>query len=238
MLCDGILQTEAMGYPAEYFSVAHATYYKRLIGTERARDYNIVFDYILRLGVTPNGVFSAKILFHQLATVGENFSRSNSYLDLRPMQIIDRLAVDPHYVYLVRRDKLRQAISYYRAIQSGIWWEFEGGRRRESPKLPYDHAIISFWVQVMTGWETAWVNELAQLERPLLELDYDDVIADYSGAMAQVHDLLGLPVGPNVSNIRPKLQKQSDGTTDEWVERFKQIESDKSKLLDRALELF
>lgn len=226
MLCDGLTQTEAIGYTAEYFSIAHRTYYDRLIGAQRAADYNIVFDYILRMGTTSNGVFSAKILYHQLATLKENFSRSNSYMDLRPMQIIDRLVANPHYIYLVRRDKLRQAISYHRAIHTGIWWEFNESKTKDAPGLVYDHAALVFWIKVMTAWEAAWVRELAQLGRPLLTLDYNEIVADYGGAMARVHDLLGLRIDPKVLEIRPLLKKQSDASTDEWVERFKRTEAE------------
>jgi trehalose 2-sulfotransferase len=130
LLCDLLSQTDYLGYPAEYYDVANRSFYNRLIGREKARDYNIVFDYAMRIGTTPNGMFGVKVLWHQLHSLKQNFLRCGSYPDWQPTEIIHRLLPSPRYIHLIRRDKLRQAICYCRAIDTGIWFSFADAARR------------------------------------------------------------------------------------------------------------
>jgi trehalose 2-sulfotransferase len=224
MLCDGLTQTEKLGYAAEYYSAAHRLFYERLVGKDKAQNYDIVFDYIMRMGTTPNGVFAVKVLFHQLVTLRENFDRCSFYPDIAPLQLLDRLLPNPCYLHLIRRDKLRQAISYHRAISSGVWWRFDASQTRaEATRPEFNQRAIAHWLHTMTVWEKGWAEMLRHVRGPVLTLYYDDVVADYAGAMRKVHELVGIPPDPGIDAIRPALRKQSDGTTEDWVRRFNEI---------------
>ena len=233
LLCDGLSQTGRLGLAAEYYSEENDLFYERLLGPAKAKNYDIVFDTAMRIGMTDNGVFSVKILFHHLAEMKQRFTASGSYLDLSPIEIIDRLLPDPHYVHLVRRDKLRQAISYHRAIASGIWWRFDERQSRQEVTLPqYDHAAIRHWLRVMEQWEAAWPRLLQGLGRKVLTLYYDEVVDDYTGALRKVHDLLGIEPAPGLAAIQPELKKQSGATTEMWLTRF---EAEEARLDTRAI---
>jgi LPS sulfotransferase NodH len=151
----------------------------------------------------------------------QNYNRSGLYPGEPPLTLLDRLLPRPHYVHLIRRDKLRQAISYHRAIGSGHWWHQESDAPRASlPEVRYDFVAISRWLHAMTTWEDAWRRMLEHVNGPVLTLYYDEVVRDYADSLARVHVLMGMPPGPELALIRPSLKRQSDGTTEDWARRF------------------
>jgi LPS sulfotransferase NodH len=223
LLCDLLSQTDYLGYPAEYYDDANRSYYNRLIGTEKARDYNIVFDYAMRIGTTPNGMFGAKVLWHQLHHLKQAFLRCGSYADWQPTDIIHRLLPAPRYIHLIRRDKLRQAISYCRAMDTGIWFSFADstpatpGRRAE-----YDATRIAYWLSTMQAWEQAWEREFARIGATVLTLYYEDFVADPIGTVVQVHNFLDMPISVILERLRPQLARQSGAESEAWARRYLQ----------------
>jgi LPS sulfotransferase NodH len=223
LLCDLLSQTDYLGYPAEYYDDANRSYYNRLIGTEKARDYNIVFDYAMRIGMTPNGMFGAKVLWHQLHHLKQGFLRCGSYTDWQPTDIIHRLLPAPRYIHLIRRDKLRQAISYCRAMDTGIWFSFaDGAAPAPGRRAQYDAARIAYWLRTMRAWEQAWEREFARLGAPLLTLCFEDFVADPISTVVRVHDFLDTPVSVDLDRLRPQLAKQSGAESEAWARRYLQ----------------
>jgi LPS sulfotransferase NodH len=216
-------QTDYLGCPAEYYDDANRSYYNRLIGTEKARDYNIVFDYAMRIGTTPNGMFGAKVLWHQLHHLKQGFLRCGSYADWQPSDIIHRLLPAPRYIHLIRRDKLRQTISYCRAMDTGIWFSFADstpatpGRRAE-----YDATRIAYWLCMMQAWEQAWEREFARIAATVLTLYYEDLVADPIGTVVQIHNFLDMPVSVVLERLRPQLARQSGAESEAWARRYLQ----------------
>jgi LPS sulfotransferase NodH len=65
-----------------------------------------------------------------VALVETELPALRQFPDWQPTEIIHRLLPSPRYIHLIRRDKLRQAISYCRAIDTGIWFSFADAARR------------------------------------------------------------------------------------------------------------
>jgi LPS sulfotransferase NodH len=221
LLCDLLSQTDYLGYPAEYYDDANRSYYDRLIGAEKARDYNIVFDYAMRIGATPNGMFGAKVLWHQLQHLKQAFQRCGSYTDWQPTEIIHRLLPAPRYIHLIRRDKLRQAVSYCRAMDTGIWFSLAGNTPTAAGRpAEYDARRIEYWLHAMQQWERSWVHEFARIGATVLTLYYEDLVADPLGAVVQVHRFLDTPVTVDLQRLKPRLARQSGAESATWARRY------------------
>ncbi|MCD6034057.1 MAG: hypothetical protein K0S78_6243, partial [Thermomicrobiales bacterium] len=81
---------------------------------------------------TPNGVFGAKLLYRQLLHL-ESLARQEPELaELSLPEILDRLFPNLHLVWVTREDKVRQAISWFKARQTGVWGQDQG---QSAPKL-------------------------------------------------------------------------------------------------------
>ena len=91
--------------------------------------------YVARLSqerATPNGVFGAKLLYRQLLHL-EDLARQEPELTELPLpEILDRLFPNLHLVWVTREDKVRQAISWFKARQTGVWGQDQG---QSAPKL-------------------------------------------------------------------------------------------------------
>jgi LPS sulfotransferase NodH len=161
-----------------------------------------------RDGTTANGVFGAKVMWGYLQPVLDG-------LDGEPEAALP----DLHYVLVRRRDKLRQAISLWRAIQSQEWSRHhhpcDGA---EAPELVYSSAAIDALQAQLAEQEAAWESWLAARPRPPLLLDYEDYAEEPQTAVAAVLDHLGI-AHPGDMPASTRMRRQSDGLSDDWRRR-------------------
>ena len=83
---------------------------------------------------TPNGSSAPKLFWFQfqylLTKLGRTFGRNGW-----DPSLLNEVFPNLRFVLLTRRDKVRQAISYVRAIQSDVWWSIPGDpEARPTPK--------------------------------------------------------------------------------------------------------
>ena len=99
------------------------------------------------------------------------------------------------YVYLRRRDVVRQAISQYVATESGVWFKYAGDRS-EATEVPYDREAIAEALREIEWGESyldAFFSERG--EAPLL-LWYEDVIANLDEALDRIAAHAGVARAP------------------------------------------
>jgi len=73
-----------------------------------------------RLGTTENGVFAAKLMWNQLPDLEQHAAALPDLAGLAGFDLLDRPLGGPRYVWIRRRDKVRQAISLWRALQTVV----------------------------------------------------------------------------------------------------------------------
>ena len=70
---------------------------------------------LCQVRATPNGVFGAKLLYRQLIHL-ESLARQEPELaELPLLEVLHRLFPNLHLVWVTREDKVRQAISWFKA---------------------------------------------------------------------------------------------------------------------------
>jgi LPS sulfotransferase NodH len=117
-----------------------------------------------------------------------------------------------HYLHLVRRDVLAQAVSYHIASQTGQWSsEFSA---RHSPE--YDFSKIENRLQRIQGQNLLIASYLAARELPAPTIYYEDLARDPAGMLRQVP---GVPPGRALCT-QPTLQRQAGTRSSEWRQRF------------------
>ena len=118
MLAEALESTGIAGRPREYFDPVFQKKWCESLAIASDAEY---FEKALAAGTTPNGVFGAKVLWHQFEHLLVKLRRIQGN-GLSDLELLDRTFPDLRYIFLTRRDKIRQAISYDRAIRSGVWW--------------------------------------------------------------------------------------------------------------------
>jgi trehalose 2-sulfotransferase len=234
LLCETLAVTGVAGNPLEFFEALPETGVPRrpldyLAGLDDPEalgliedapphdpppysDVRGVADYaehlanVRRIGTTPNGVFGAKIMWAHLVDLGRRLGRDDLHA------LVDELFDRPRFVWVRRVDKVRQAVSLWRAMQTQSW-RAENGPAAGEPR--YSYAALHHLVALLTGHDAAWERFLAGARGEVLTLTYEEVAADPAAAVGRTLDHIG--VSPPSGRALPSMRRQADERSDAWA---------------------
>lgn len=215
MLCEGLERTGIAGYPQEYAPRDDTATWRDFHCFAQHVEYFYRFPSLCR---TSNGVVGVKLMWNQFSAWGLDIC---SYLrvDYSPSEAI-RLMIGPFRVIrLIRRDRLRQAISWIRARHSGVWsHRFRSPKNLQGGAPAYDASAILDAIGQLDEQNRAWDAHIESIGAPALTIFYEDLAADYWGTVEAVTRVLGLgQMAPQRGS--PVLARQADAVTEEWVAR-------------------
>jgi trehalose 2-sulfotransferase len=196
--------------------------YSSLRGVKRYADH---LARVREWGTTANGVFGAKIMWRQVADLatfaaegaGGNRIRGRPYADL-----LATLFDDPRYVWVRRRDTVRQAVSLWRAMQTQFWRANEEPpvSRPGAPEPRYSFAALHHLARMLRDDDAAWERFFTARRHPVLVLTYEELAADLLGMVRRTLGHLGVapPEGPLAAPRQ--MRRQSDELSERWVETY------------------
>jgi len=222
LLCDALSACGIAGRPTEYLSVGYQRHWSDKWGL---RDLPSYLRRVVETTTSSSGVFGAKTHPWQF----DHFVRQLSgrapvrYAD-RP-QILARWFPDLHYVWLKRRNKLRQAISYAKSLQTNVWWD------ADAPPAPYDEPrpealrfdfeLISQSVARLVEEEDMWRRYFRAIGVSPLVIYYEDLVVDPLGALRSVIHTLELELPSDYAMPEPRFRRQADGITERWERMYR-----------------
>jgi LPS sulfotransferase NodH len=172
---------------------------------------------ILREGTGANGVWGGKLMWghvddllsraRELDGVGE----AAGLVEALRALLGDGLRI----VFVTRPDKVEQAVSLWRAVQTRAWRDGDGTAPREAR---YAFAGIDHLVAQLAEHDERWRRWFEAMGRSPLEVRYDALAADPPGTVAAVLEGLGLPADGVPA---PATRRQGDGASREWAERYR-----------------
>jgi LPS sulfotransferase NodH len=119
-------------------------------------------------------------------------------------------------VRVIRRDKVGQAVSLWKAIQTASWRaEDARGRRPE-----YDRDAIDHLTRRLFEHERSWTRFFEDARLEPLEITYETFVTDYEATIRRVLAWVGVEDADGVPIGAPPLRRQADSTSQEWSERF------------------
>lgn len=208
LLCDLLSQTGRHGTPHEYFEVMLFDQLVRphcpFANFEAAlADRSAFLGCLIDKFSSPNGAFGLKVQARQL----EWFAQS----------LEDPRLADARFVRLKRRDRLAQAISGVKALQTGAW--HSGVEPAAEPA--FDRRAIELQLAKIADWEALWDAFFTERDIEPLCLDYEDIAADRAGVLVQVSAHIGLPLTEDAARgLEPRLAVQADRVNAEWRRAF------------------
>lgn len=135
-------------------------------------------------------------------------------------ELLELFFPDAAYIHLKRRNKVKQAVSYAKAMQNGIWQvDAENNDDYKKHLLPaqYDRDHIESLFDNLLVYDLAWERLLRNYSIPGLVMWYEDLARDYVVKMKEIYAYLGID---REEVIAPPLKKQSDELSQDWVQRF------------------
>ena len=164
---------------------------------------------------SPEGFFGLKLHRHHFERF---FAGELSAID-------DALAVD-RWIVLRRADRVAQAVSWARALQSGRW----AAHQRFSLPTVYRRGQISRLLAEIEAQEIAWDDYFAARDIVPLRLTYEELVADRVTTVRAVLGFLGVDGAEEVVVPKPDLEPQADSINASWIARYRGVGDARSSL--------
>jgi LPS sulfotransferase NodH len=224
LLCEGLKSTGVLGNPAELFTIGQN---ETLIDKHKATNYRDLQDVIYSLGSSSNGVFGVKTNaplkendpiieeLRNLPNVGKNIK--SNYL------VWESMFPNCKHIFLTRRNKVRQAVSWWKAIVTKEW------HRKSGDKIPifeeglgkkYNFDAIKHLLIETTLRESKIQSFLEEGKQKALTVVYEDFTKDFKGTILNIGDFLEEEIDDKKIGS-PYYTKLADDISEEWVERFR-----------------
>jgi LPS sulfotransferase NodH len=151
LLCRCLAATGVAGRPQEYFLAEDPAKLPDWRFWEEGpyaaghdvSDRESYLSLVYRLGTTPNGVFGAKIHWNTLRWALAKFSEMPRFADLDRGAILRTAFPDLRVVDVTRGDRVRQAVSWARMAQDGMWVDPVGQPEPAWPPLRARRAMTT-----------------------------------------------------------------------------------------------
>jgi LPS sulfotransferase NodH len=174
---------------------------------------------IVRAGQTPNRVWGGKLMWGHVADLRTRVRALDGLADAGLLTALRVLLGDVRFVFVTRADKVSQAVSLWRAVQT-LHWRADAGAPPHPQNAVYHFAAIDHLVAQLEADEAAWRAWFDAMPagpgRPL-ELSYEAIAADPHAAVEQVLGFCGFA---GIAIGDPPLRHQRDAQSREWVERY------------------
>lgn len=194
-------RTGCLGAPMEYLAIP---FRDAMIARLGNGDVIAYWNALIRSRTSPNGVFGYK-----------SFIQSMQYIAKHHQQLLPFISAD-RAVYLTRRNKIEQAVSLSKAIQSRSWFSSVV----ESRVAEYKFNHIRFCENSINQQERSWEDAFALTQTKPLRIFYEDLQSTPSALVQSVADYLGISLDPSAAIGVPLIGKQFDRRNDEWVQRY------------------
>ena len=251
LLCELLTATGVAGRPEEYFQQLPATgmpmtprdyleglspalipeldggddaaWVSPLYDPRRFRDYRAYVDWVLAQGTTPNGVFAAKIMWPYVAGLVSRLYGGDSWNMTDAQAALERTFPSLRYVWLRRRDKVRQAVSLWRAIQTWQWRvdaaRAHSGRGPEPEGEPrYSFEAIDHLRRRLEASDLTWEVFFETMAADPLTVVYEDFVTAREDAVLAVLQHVSAPRPATVG--APRTARQADEVSERWVHDY------------------
>jgi trehalose 2-sulfotransferase len=208
-------RTGCLGAPLEYLNFEPAGPYGR--ANRSPAEQTRLWHSALRRRVSPNGVFGLKAFPLQL----EALQQSNPALLRQVMRQVVPSRAGTRIVYLRRRDRTAHAISYARAMLSGVWRKEQEHAAMAVPD--YSPIAVERAGRLIDGQESAWDAMFAGLNLTALTLWYEDVVAEPARAAAEVAAYLEVTLDPAAEVAIPMVERQSQDGARAWAAKHQGV---------------
>ena len=218
LLCKGLEETGIAGIPGEYFTdFGHAS----LCDKFGVGSYEALKTKLWEIGTSPNGVFGIK---HSTIKGNVEEIKQLRVLDTQNAEeILNDLFPNCKHIFLTRRNKIRQAVSWWKAIKDETW-HLEKGQEHSNPpdfyEKNYDFDAVHHLFREASLRECAIQAYFSEYNIIPLTLVYEDFIKDFNGTLKRIIDYLEIEYD-TISYPSFFYSKTANERSEEWVQRFR-----------------
>jgi len=175
-------------------------------------DLKDFFKELFYVSETDNGVSGFKVHWIHM----ENLAVKNHQV-LSNKDLAKLLPTGLKYIFITRRDVIKQAVSLEKAKQTHIFRETKNKSGIEKDfKAEFCFFKIERYISIINYFNKGWEKYFKDNNIKPLEIVYEDLTKDFRGNIVKTLEYLGVDV-PNDLNIKTDLIKQSNDINDKWI---------------------
>jgi LPS sulfotransferase NodH len=202
--------------------------------------YDRYLEWAFEAGTTANGVFGAKLMWGYFGDFVSLVRNIPEYRDVPLADLLSEVFPELTFVRIVRANKVRQAVSLWKAVQTATWREDQASAgaaysvedegsppyrsfiEEHRPQLRFHYGAIDHLLKHLLIEEASWDAFFEHSGiKPVLVL-YENFAADYETSTLNLLDRLDL-APPEGFDFEPRMKKQSDAINDDWTKRYSEL---------------
>jgi len=232
LLCSILRSTGVAGSPGEFFLCKPGETWEERWGTSSQAAY---VEDVLEQNMTTTGVFGTVVMWSYLDRMLQMLQQIPTYRGLTGARLLAAVFNEPKYIWMRRRSRVEQAVSWAIACQTGVWAQKTGAQTKPRAIREFDFKVIDEWCNRIAEHETGWGNYFSENQIEPVILFYEDVVESGRDAAKRVLEFLGLPCPPAIEIAPPVFQKQANKISDEWAASYLKEKSKRNSRLARIL---
>jgi trehalose 2-sulfotransferase len=251
LLCQALAQTGVAGRPEEYFEALrqsglprrpheyfdpdrHANIVERLAFREmpdgdarpnplwHPETYDRYLTWAREEGTTPNGVFGAKLMWGYLGDLAQLLRGIDGMAGRALPDLLERAFPGLRYLQITRQDKVRQAVSLWKAVQTQAWKREPGAEEMPDVEPVFSFRAINYLVRLLTAHDASWDAYFLGLGNEPLKITYEELADSTDAVVRRVLEHLGIPAPDDLVISTPRLSVQADEVSERWVARVQE----------------
>jgi trehalose 2-sulfotransferase len=225
LLSFGLEDTGLAGHPYPFFCPRVMDYCAATYSLPPHPPVRAYLDAIFKDALTPNGVFGAKIEWFDLVNLFQLVRDESQEGPARnERQILNDLLGDVRMIYLERRDKVREVVSFLRALETRQWAQ-PAAERPAWPDGGPDFERLDEFFDLLATEDAEWKQFFERNEYEPLRIVYEDYTCDQESFGATLREILGfvgIYVPAGFVPPEPRQKRQSDETSEEIVQLYRE----------------
>src|SRR5467141_2993608 len=210
LLTDGLTATRRAGMPKQFFLPKFEPRYAAELSLDPLADYPGYVRGIVNTKTTANEVFGFKLMSWYL----ENFvnrlrdSRDFGSAATNDLALLRNAFPRLRFVHILRRHKLRQALSTARALQTGLWKVQEGKTTLREPE--FDPDLIEQSLRAAERQERIWDDFFRRIRVKPFNVEYEKLCQNYEPTIRAVLSFLKIKLPASARVGPPATTRQAD----------------------------
>ena len=95
-------------------------------------------------------------------------------------------------------------------------------KKKVAPRqLEFDPEMIDHLLRQLIIQDAAWQEFFSKNKITPLVVIYEDFAQNYEGTILEILKYLGISIPCNISFNKPKLKKQADSLSEQWVQQYR-----------------
>ncbi|MGH8545838.1 MAG: Stf0 family sulfotransferase [Gammaproteobacteria bacterium] len=229
LLSEALKNTSLAGRAKEYFDQKSESIWRTKWGISSSSDY---FRWISDRGTSANGVFGAKIMWEQMAycvRLLRQLPQYQRYNYNNVPELISTVFPNVSYIWIMRRDKVRQAVSNDIAIQTRNYAWVGDEKPASDRRAIFNFNRLDYLHDRIIAADNAWQQYFTEAGVTPFKVVYEEFVEGFEQTIRAILEHLSIHMPPNHTFDRPKLKRMADALNDEWARRYNEIKTQQPK---------